>query len=245
MSKINAMLNERLGKKKTPNQQKMATLARESTKGQLSSFAGVFSVTELSEGEREQLEGLLLTYANEEQDVSADLTQLLSITSEVKAITNQAAILHGERISRAQKILTKYRDGAFSAWLIATYGNRQTPYNFLQYYTFHSDMPKKLRPQIEAMPRQAIYSLASREGELTAKQKFVEDYQGETKAELLALIRELFPLDDDDGRRQNKGEVAITSLNKLYQTLTRGRIKLTGKQKKSIEDLLDRIRSLT
>jgi hypothetical protein len=245
MSKVNAILGKRLGKKKGGGARKMAKLATESASGRLSSFAGVFSVSELSDAERAQLEELLLTYSEEGDDVGADLNQLMSITSEVKAITNQAAILHGERIKRAQDILTRYRDGAFSAWLVTTYGNRQTPYNFLQYYTFYTSMPKTLRPQIERMPRQAIYSLASREGDTDKKRGLVEDYNGESKAELLTLIRDMFPLDKDDGRRQNKGELAITALNKLYSTLHTGKLGLTKSQKRSISELLDRLRTLT
>jgi hypothetical protein len=245
MSKVNKVLGERLAKGKGQASSKMATLAKESTAGRLSSFSGVFSVSELSAPEKEQLEGLLLSHAEEGEDIQADLCLLTSITSEVKAITNQAAILHGERIKRAQEILIKYQEGAFSAWLISTYSNRQTPYNFLQYYNFYTTMPKLLRPQVERMPRQAIYSLASREGDTDKKKNIVEEYNGETKAELLALIRETFPLDDGDGRKENKGELAISSLMKLYTSLSRNKPRLTRKQKESIADLLERIGSLT
>jgi hypothetical protein len=245
MGNVNAILNERLGKKKGPPTNKMATLARESGQGRLSSFAGVFSVSDLSEQEKARLEELLLTHAEDDQEIQEDLQLLSSITSEVQAITNQAAILHGERIKRAQEILTRYRDGAFSSWLVATYGNRQTPYNFLQYYNFYTDMPKGLRPQIESMPRQAVYSLASREGEVELKKEIVKNYNGETKAELLQLIRETFPLSEEDGRKQNKGEVAISSLSKLYSSLHSDKLKLTKKQKESICELLERIRALT
>src|ERR1700677_3684402 len=115
MSKFNDLLNLRFKTKET-QQPKMTALVERSNNGDLSSFSGVFRVMPLNDQEKEDLEALT------------------AITSEVKAITNQAVILHGERIKRAQEILKKYRDGAFTAWLFATYGNRQTPYNFLQYY---------------------------------------------------------------------------------------------------------------
>ena len=99
---------------------------------------------------------------------------MISLTCEVKAINNQAAILHGERIKKAHQILTPYKDGAFTAWLISTYGNRQTPYNLMQYYEFCEAMPKNLREQIEWMPRQAVYVLATRTGEWKIKQEIVE-----------------------------------------------------------------------
>ena len=103
--------------------------------------------------------------------LSNDLNHLISLTSEVKAINNQAALLHGERIKKAHQILTRYRDGAFTAWLMAAYGNRQTPYNLMQYYEFCEAMPKQLASKIELMPRQAIYVFASREGEPRKKSK--------------------------------------------------------------------------
>lgn len=168
-------------------------MAKKSAEGNLTSFSGLFSIAELNEGERGYLEALLTEYNPGKQNINHDLNNLISITSEVKAINNQAAILHGERIKKAQKILTKYEEGAFSAWLVAAYGNRQTPYNFMQYYDFYTSMPNRLHPQIETMPRQAIYTLSSRSGDLNKKKAIVEKYNGETKSELLSLIRESFP----------------------------------------------------
>lgn len=75
-------------------------------------------------------------FSSGEGNLTLDLAELSLITSEVKAINNQAAILHGERIKKAQTLLKSYQEGAFSAWLNATYGNRQTPYNLMQYYEF-------------------------------------------------------------------------------------------------------------
>lgn len=193
MSDVNSVLNERL--KKGRQTSKITALAKQSATGNLTSFSGIFSVADLNDHEKGVLESILESYKSGHEDVGADLTSLISLTSEVKAINNQAAILHGERIKKAQAILKQYKEGAFSAWLIAAYGNRQTPYNFLQYYEFCEAMPKTLRPQIETMPRQAIYTLASREGSVSQKQKIIEDYKGQTKHELLILIRDVFPLD--------------------------------------------------
>ena len=121
---------------------------------------------------KQTIESILKSFRlNESYDFDDDLKALMAITSEVKAITNQAVILHGERIKRAQEILKKYRDGAFTAWLFATYGNRQTPYNFLQYYEFYTVMPQALHPKLDQMPRQAVYSLASRAGALREKRR--------------------------------------------------------------------------
>lgn len=240
MGKVNELLNERL--KKNDNTSKMAAMAKQSANGNLTSFSGVFSVSELSSGERITIETILKEYAvDDEINYSQDLSNLLSITSEVKAINNQAALLHGERIKKAQSILTRYRDGAFTAWLLAAYGNRQTPYNLMQYYEFCEAMPKLLRPQIETMPRQAIYTLASREGALEVKQNIVENYKGETKAELLSLIRTTFPLDTDDGRQRNIGESATVTLKRFYRDLKRQPLRLSTPQKNAIKIMLQEI----
>lgn len=243
MSSVNALLNARL-KKSDQSSSKMTVMAKQSVSGNLTSFAGIFSVSDLSISEKAFLQNLLQEYATGQEDLAPDLRELTAITCEVKAINNQAALLHGERIKKAHAILTSYRDGAFTAWLIVAYGNRQTPYNFLQYYEFCEAMPKLLRPQIEAMPRQAVYTLASREGTLDKKRDIVEGYNGETKTEILRVIRETFPLSPKDRRRQDIGETAIQELMRLQQSLDREHIQLTMKQKKRIEDLLESIKVL-
>lgn len=239
MSDVNQLLTKRL--KKNEQSSKMAEMSKQSAKGNLNTFSGLFSVTELNEGEKNYLEAILHEFNNGKNDISVDLRSLISITSEVKAINNQAAILHGERIKKAQEILKQYKDGAFSTWLVGAYGNRQTPYNFLQYYEFYSAMPKILRPQIEIMPRQAIYTLASREGPLEQKREIVEKYNGQTKAELLTLIREKFPLAASDQRKENIGESTIRSLIRHLSRVRSRNAAITKSQKTEIFALLDEL----
>lgn len=241
MAKLTEMLQQRFRKK----QDKMEELAEKRAEGQLTVFSGVFRVEKLGEKEREELRSLLLKFAPEgEIDVSADLHSLMTITSEVKAINNQAAILHGERIKQAQTLLKNYRDGAFTAWLTTTYGNRQTPYNFLQYYDFYTKIPKALHSQVESMPRQAVYTLASRDGSFSKKEEIVRNYQGETKQEMLALIRTCFPLDQDDRRRENSGENACKLLEQALHLLEKPSFNITTQQKMKMEELLAHISSL-
>lgn len=243
MSNINALLSQRL-KKGDHQSSKMAEMAKQSANGNLTSFSGVFSVTDLSERERTTIEDILKHYAEDNEDISKDLRELITITSEVKAINNQAALLHGERVKKAHTILTRYRDGAFTSWLMAAYGNRQTPYNLMQYYEFCEALPKSLKPQIESMPRQAIYTLASREGPIEIKRQIVEDYKGETKMQLLVLIRDRFPLSTKDKRRQNLGETTILGLRKIWDTLKNRRLSFTKTQTNEISGLLEKISNL-
>lgn len=234
MGDLSTILNQRV--KKSEHSSKMAAMAKQSAEGNMSSFAGLFSISELSEREKISIEEILQQYAQEDQDIDGDLKELISITSEVKAINNQAALLHGERIKKAHDILTKYRDGAFTAWLLSAYGNRQTPYNLMQYYEFYESLPKDLRPQLEAMPRQAIYTLAARAGNIDKKKEIVKNYKGETKAQVIHLIRQIFPLDKDDGRQKKAGEGLVQVLERFSKQVRTA--KLSYNQKRRIRELL-------
>ena len=222
----------------------MTAMAKQSANGDLTSFSGIFNVTDLNSNEKTAIESILRHYAVDLHHVDTDLACLISITSEVKSINNQAALLHGERIKKAHSILVKYRDGAFSAWMIAAYGNRQTPYNLMQYYDFCEVMPKSLRPQIESMPRQAIYTLASREGPLEKKRSIVEDYKGQTKMEILEEIRDAFPLAEEDLRKKNMGESVIAALGRIHKELKKRPCRFTSTQKDTVETLLVAISKL-
>lgn len=242
MSKFNDLLNLRFKQKDT---QKMTALVERSNNGELSSFSGVFRVAQLNEKEKSDIESILRNFSlNEMLDYDADLKALMTITSEVKAITNQAVILHGERIKRAQEILKKYKEGAFTAWLFSTYGNRQTPYNFLQYYEFYTLLPPILHPKLDQMPRQAVYSLASRAGELEKKESIVKNYTGQAKEELLKLIRLEFPLPEEDKRLPHFTSNAISFLKRAREMLKNPHCSPRDEEKKQIQNLLSQIQSL-
>ncbi|MBS0620349.1 MAG: CT583 family protein [Verrucomicrobia bacterium] len=243
MAKVNSLLSSRL-KMATQKLSKMTSLVEMSSSGNLSSFAGVFRVAPLSTQEKETLASLIEQYKNEEQDTEGDLAQLFSLTAEVKAINNQAIILHGERIKKAQTILKSYQDGAFSAWLIATYGNRQTPYNFLQYYELHMQLPESLHPKLDQMPKQAIYSLASRAGSQHEKERIIQNYQGQAKQELLKLIRETFPLAESDKRTTDLAESGLNALRRLTLQLDRRDFKPSSKQKAQMLQALEELKAL-
>ena len=244
MSKFNDLLNLRF-KQKDTQQAKMTALVERANNGDLSSFSGVFRVAALNEKEKADIESILRNFRlKETDDFEADLKSLMAITSEVKAITNQAVILHGERIKRGQEILKKYREGAFTAWLFSTYGNRQTPYNFLQYYEFYTLLPQTLHPKLDQMPRQAVYSLASRSGELRKKETIVKNYTGQAKEELLRLIRFEFPLPEDDKRLPHFTSNAISFLKRARDMLKNPHCTPREEEKRQIKNLLAQLQSL-
>lgn len=249
MAKFNSLLSLRL---KTKDKRKVNELAEKTSKGDLSSFSGVFRVEKLNEEEKLTIEKILENFLGESvASLQDDLIHLVKITSEVKAITNQAVMLHGERIKKAQELLKPYKDGAFSAWLIATYGNRQTPYNFLQYYLFYTSLAPDLQQKIDTMPRQVVYALASRSSKTSASEKTVEDYKkdiiknynGQSKEELLTIIRNVFPLTESDKRLSNGALTAIRILKKLSSVAQQRHFKPTEKQKKELQALLEEVKS--
>lgn len=245
MNKVNALLNERLQKKeKHPKVKALAEKTHIAPAATLTPPS--LNASELNEHEKERLAAILEKYSSSDSNESLqeDLYSLQMITSEVKAINNQAIILHGERIQRAQRVLKNYREGAFTAWLIATYGNRQTPYNFLQYYEFYASMPQQLHNKIETMPRQAVYTLASRQGEIEKKRSIVEHYQGESKEDVLQTIRSTFPLSYQDKRRHDAGETAINLLSRVAFSLSSTSVNLKDKQRHKIVHLLNEIKKL-
>lgn len=209
----------------------MAELAERSATGHLTTFNGIFQVQELSSLEKLALRELLASTASKNSLIDEDLEKLILITQEVKAINHQAALLHGERIKRAHLLLANYKEGAFSKWLIGTYGNRQTPYNLMQYYDFYQAIPSTLKKTIEEMPRQAIYSLASRSAPLPEKIAFIKEYKGESKGALLIKLRDLFPLETKDKRKENRGDLLIGHLRRAVQLLERKGFTLSARQK--------------
>ncbi len=241
MSKFSSLLNLRLKSKET-QAPKLTALAEHAKSGNFSSFSGVFQTTPLSDPEKETLLNILKNFQQYEgYDSSQDLNDLMLVTSEVKAITNQAVMLHGERIKKAQTILKNYKEGCFTAWMIATYGNRQTPYNFLQYFEFYSSINTSLHPKIDAMPRQAVYALASRSGDIEKKEEIVKNYQGESKQEILTKIRNEFPLDRDDKRLPNIANQTISSMIRLKSLMAHSYFEPSSTQKQKIHSLLEEL----
>lgn len=243
MVKLNNLLAERF-KKRPKSPEKIQTLANRSGAGELSSFGGVFRISALSEHEHEHLSQLLENYkGDEDRDISADLQDLCKLTSEVKAINNQAVVLHGERIQKAQNLLKNYRDGAFTEWMVSSYGNRQTPYNFLQYYEFYTDLSDMLKKKADDIPRQVIYALASRTGEFADKIKVIENFKGESKEALLSIIREKFPLIGTDKRQSRPAKKLISSLKRSISEI-QNNFDTTPREKDKIKALITQLQSL-
>ncbi|EPP34764.1 hypothetical protein CP10139811_0683 [Chlamydia ibidis] len=237
MGNLKTLLESRF-KKNT--QDKMESLARKRMEGDLSPFAHNFSNLRLSKKEEEKFRNLLQHYTCEGEVSEEDLRSLCSLSAQIKQIHHQAVLLHGERIKKVRDLLKSYREGAFSSWLLLTYGNRQTPYNFLVYYELFSALPDPLKIEAEKMPRQAIYTLASRQGSQEKKEAIIRNYQGESKGELLNIIRKEFPLTSEDQRQTSPARQALALLTKGSQLL-RKCPELSSEELISLEKLIKKL----
>lgn len=231
MKDLDSVLSLKMNQK---NQTRLQTLADRS----LALPSMGFKALPLSESEASFIHNILLENKTKNSRVETDFDALKSLTQEIKAIQTQAIILHGERIKKAQFLLKQYKDGAFTEWLIAVYGNRQTPYNFLQYYEFYLSLTDLLRPKLLDMPKQAIYTLASRSGDLEKKQFIVESYQGESKHLILAKIRTTFPLSATDKRKEKFSESVILTLSRLLDQMDQKEWSPSKLEKEKITALL-------
>lgn len=224
---------------------KVRALAKAANEGQLSGFHGLFKEPTLSASEEELLLQLLTECKKHaSHDIDEDLIRLKHITREVKAIHIQAILLHGERIKQAEELLRKYKEGAFTRWLLAAYGNRQTPYNFLHFYEFFQLLPPELKKRAEALPRQAVYTLATRNGSVEAKHQFLVDCTDKTKRELLEDIREQFPLEKGDKRGQKWFSSLAITLGRIEKEMRKGRASFTSEEQAILLEKTKRIISL-
>lgn len=242
MKKLDSVLSNRL-KKKDRSLEKMEALAEKSSTGNLSTFSNLFRTTPLSSEENNQLKDLLKKYKVSPKNQPILLKELSSITAELRAITHQAILLHGEKIKKAQDLLRDYKEGAFTAWLTLAYGNRQTPYNFLQYFEFYHSLSAPLQEKAKELPKQVIYTLASRTATLKEKASFLKQCPQGTKETLLLKIRNKFPLNKQDSRSSCGYTKAITLLEKAHGALSSSTKPPSPSHKQKIQDLLKLIRA--
>lgn len=191
----------------------------------INSFRNLFDYKELQKEEAEDIKELLWSHSEEQVDtgvVQRDVEQLQHLTAEIRSISKQGIILLGERIYKARSILKRYGDGSgvFTQWLNATFGNRRSAYNMLAYYEFYTQLPnQEFKDLLKSMPVQAVYSLASRPGEIKDKLEIIRLSAGKRQKEILALIQELLPLPSSDARSSKVSAPTLDSLERSCENL--------------------------
>lgn len=213
----------------------------------MSPTIGIAISVKLTDQENENIRKLLKEeYRKEsiqEEDMLEHIRKLKDITRQIKSINAQLVLLHGQRIKEAQDILANYKDGAFTKWLMATYGNRQTPYSMLGYYELYQSAPISHKALIESVPKKVVYLLASREGNIEKKMKLLETHGKSKQSELVLLIQETFPIAEDD-QRQPKNSSTIEALNRASQKLEKNKRHLSDEDIKIINDIIARLQNL-
>ena len=88
------------------------------------------------------------------------------------------------------------------------------------------------------MPRQVVYALASRKAPLQKKEEIISLYAGQTKKEMLDIIRETFPLDKEDKRRTDEGQSILSTLSKLIRSYKHNAKNIDKETKQEIKKTL-------
>lgn len=198
-------------------------------------------VSLLSEEEKRCIEKLLTENFTPEQDqekidIARHAQQIFKLTSEIRSIAAQSLLLHGERIQQAQRIFKDYRFGAFTQWLIQTYGNRQTPYSILKYYEFHLSLNSANRPLLEKIPKRAAYRLAMAQGDQGEKEQILQTYCGESQQAMLQKIESHFPSSKRSSRSKPERRHLVNEQIDLCQLIANYKGTFThGERRKLVE----------
>lgn len=178
-----------------------------------------------------------------DNSVDEHIKKISDITQQIKSISVQSVLLHGQRIKEAQEILKEYKDGAFTKWLMTTYGNRQTPYSMLNYYDLYQSIPLSHKAILESTPKKAVYLLASKKGDLSKKIEILESHSKSKQKEIISAIQETFPSLESD-RRKSKGTNLIHFLDQITTKIEKRQKSLTQVEEKCIKKILDRLTKL-
>ncbi len=194
----------------------------------------------LSSKERTGLKSLIETYKkpDSKREANSDLDELSGISQEIKTIDAQSILLHGERIKKARDLLKDYKDGCFTKWMMLIYGTRARPYCFLNYFLFHQSLKPSLKRSLEEMPRSASYLLASRSGESVVKEAILKKYSGEKQKNLVSIIKNNFPLNDQDRRKKDSLTKDIKLLESVCSRLQKQKDSLSNQQIKKLKKTL-------
>lgn len=159
-----------------------------------------------------------------EEQVGKDFEELKALTDEIKSINKQQIVLVGERLFRAREILKNYGDGitSFTKWLDKLFSSRRTAYNILNYYEFYSELPSiELKTELKKLPLKVAYCLSSRQAPLNQKVEIIKGYSGQKPEDTLLLIKERFPVAENDKRRKDPNKILIKRILQMLETLDR------------------------
>ncbi|MCH9645091.1 MAG: pGP6-D family virulence protein [Proteobacteria bacterium] len=214
------------------------------------SFRAMFDPHELAETEIDNLKMIFEESAVEsthEEEIDKDFSQLLQITSELKAIQKQAVILVGERICAVRDIFKRHGGEGigFTAWLSIAFNAKKTAYNAMAYFELYSALPtEELKTKMKQMPVKVSYVLASRKAPEKMKFSIIDSYQGEKQREMLDRIEEHMPIQGDKRSLRTLGEKAVDDLERIIDTIMRRKKHIHDSEKARIDHALHMLEDL-
>lgn len=248
MSKANLLAKKFLAlrKKETP---KVPEVSKKSIVPH-NSFRAMFDPHELAEAEINNLKLIFEESATEsthEEEIDKDFSQLLQITSELKAIQKQAVILVGERICAVRDIFKRHGGEGigFTAWLSIAFNAKKTAYNAMAYFELYSALPtEELKTKMKQMPVKVSYVLASRKAPEKLKFSIIDSYQGEKQREMLDRIEEHMPIQGDKRSLRTLGEKAVDDLERIIETIMRRKKHIHSQERTRIDNALHMLEEL-
>jgi hypothetical protein len=251
MSKVNEKALNLFKRNESSNEFQEAFEVREASSTQ--DFIEKFLASPLSREEDSAIQNILWNEYRleiEDEQVGVDYKNLLELTTQIRAIERQSVLLHGERVFKARNVLKKYRKGAFTQWLIVAYGNRQTPYSFLQYYEFFKALDDETQKMVQEMPKKAAYILARRRGGHEKKVEIIKKHYNSKPGEIIQIVQDIFPKNDGKIRMKVKNDdVILNSISSNLHILFKKKKDLNGlsaatlSELENCRDLLDKILS--
>jgi hypothetical protein len=214
------------------------------------SFRAMFDPHELADSEIDNLKQIFEQCSLQtsfEEEIEKDFSQLVQITSELKAIQKQAVILVGERICAVRKIFKRHGGEGigFTAWLSLAFNARKTAYNAMAYYELYSALPTEdLKTKMKQMPVKVSYVLASRTAPEKLKFSIIDSYQGEKQREMLDRIEEHIPIEGDKRSLRTLGEKAVDDLERIIETIMRRSKHIHQEEKERIDNALHKLSQL-
>ena len=214
------------------------------------SFRAMFDPHELADIEIDNLKMIFeesSTSSTHEEEIDKDFSQLVQITSELKAIQKQAVILVGERICAVREIFKRHGGEGigFTAWLSLAFNAKKTAYNAMAYYELYSVLPTDdLKTKMKQMPVKVSYVLASRKAPEKLKFSIIDSYQGEKQREMLDRIEEHMPIQGDKRSLRTLGEKAVDDLERIIETIMRRKKHIHESEKTRIDHALHMLEDL-
>lgn len=207
-----------------------------------------FEVAPLDPVEAAQLETLLAENCGvkdaDPERFARDVVELKTITAEIRAIGKQGTILTGERVHKAREIMKPYGDGTFTKWMESTFGTRKTGYNLLHFYECYTALPTDAREQFIKLPQRTAYIVASKKVPIEARAEIVREHHSLDHDQLVALLQDRYPVQDNRTRKTSDDDRIISELRKGLKRLARRKGQLSEESQNALAAIKTEIESI-